>query len=254
MNFLLFDIGNTHTHLGLANEYRVFRQANIRTAAWFDGTAANLVSKFIGNRTLAGAALCSVVPKATPKAFAASRRLWKLTPLALTPDTIRGVGICYPKPHTIGPDRLANAIAVRHHFGAPAVVVDFGTAVTFDVVDKRGDYVGGIIAPGLAAMTDYLHEKTALLPKIHIRETSAVIGKNTKQAMLIGAVHGYRGLIRELASELKRELKSKRLPIVATGGYAKLMASKLPEITSVEPLLTLEGLRLLRLHHSVPIL
>ena len=124
-------------------------------------------------------------------------------------------------------------------------MVDFGTAVTFDVVDKRGDYVGGIIAPGLAAMTDYLHEKTALLPKIKIREVRAVIGKNTEQAMLIGAVHGYRGLIRELASELKRELKSPRLPVVATGGYAKLMAAKLPEITAVVPLLTLEGLRLL---------
>ena len=123
--------------------------------------------------------------------------------------------------------------------------MDFGTAVTFDVVDKSGDYVGGIIAPGLAAMTDYLHEKTALLPKIRIRETSAVIGKNTEQAMLIGAVHGYRGLIRELASELKRELKSRSLPVVATGGYAKLMAAKLPEITAVVPLLTLEGLRLL---------
>ena len=254
MNFLLFDIGNTHTHLGLANEHRVVRQINIRTATWFEGTAAPLVSKFVGNRRLDGTALCSVVPQATPKVIAASCKLWKLTPLALTPETIRGVGINYPKPTTIGPDRLANAIAVRHHFGAPAVVVDFGTAVTFDVVDRRGDYVGGIIAPGLAAMTDYLHEKTALLPKIRIRETSAVIGKNTKQAMLIGAVHGYRGLIRELASELKRELKSKRLPVVATGGYAKLMAAKLPEITAVDPLLTLEGLRLLRLHHCVAIL
>ena len=254
MNFLLFDIGNTHTHLGLANRHRVYRQANIRTAAWFDGTASRLIAKFAGKTSLDAAALCSVVPKATPKVAAASRRLWKLAPLALTPDTIRGVGINYPKPHTIGPDRLANAIAVRHHFGAPAVVVDFGTAVTFDVVDKRGAYVGGIIAPGLAAMTDYLHEKTALLPKIEIREPGAIIGKNTRQAMLIGAVHGYRGLIRELASELKRELKSKRLPVVATGGYAKLMAAKLPEITAVEPLLTLEGLRLLRLHHSVPIL
>lgn len=254
MNFLLFDIGNTHTHLGLANEHRVLRQINIRTAAWFDGTAPKLVAAFVGKRRLDGTALCSVVPKATPKVIAASRKLWKLAPLVLTPETIRGVGINYPKPHTIGPDRLANAIAVRHHFGAPAVVVDFGTAVTFDVVDRRGDYVGGIIAPGLAAMTDYLHEKTALLPKIRIRETSAVIGKNTKQAMLIGAVHGYRGLIRELANELKRELKSKRLPVVATGGYAKLMAAKLPEITAVDPLLTLEGLRLLRLHHSVAIL
>ena len=254
MNFLLFDIGNTHTHLGLANEHRVFRQVNIHTEAWFDGTAPEQVAKFVGKTKLAGVALCSVVPKATPKVVQATERLWKFTPLALTPDTIRGVGINYPKPQTIGPDRLANAIAVRHHFGAPAVVVDFGTAVTFDVVDKRGDYVGGIIAPGLAAMTDYLHEKTALLPKIKIREVRGVIGKNTEQAMLIGAVHGYRGLIRELACQLKRELKSKRLPVVATGGYAKLMAAKLPEITAVVPLLTLEGLRLLRLHHSVPIL
>lgn len=251
MNFLLYDIGNTHTHLGLANKHRVFRQINIRTAAWFDGTAVGLVAEFVGKTKLSGAALCSVVPKATPKVAQTTEQLWKFTPLALTPDTIRGVGIHYPKPHSIGPDRLANAIAVRHHFGAPAVVVDFGTAVTFDVVDKCGDYVGGIIAPGLAAMTDYLHEKTALLPKIKIREVRAVIGKNTEQAMLIGAVHGYRGLIRELACQLKRELKTKRLPIVATGGYAKLMAAKLPEITAVEPLLTLEGLRLFRLQHSI---
>jgi type III pantothenate kinase len=124
------------------------------------------------------------------------------------------------------------------------VVVDFGTAVTFDVVDRRGDYVGGIIAPGLAAMTEYLHEKTALLPQIKVREVRAVIGKNTEQAMLIGAVHGYRGLIHELLVRLKRELNCPRLPVVATGGYARLMAARLPDITAVEPLLTLEGLRL----------
>jgi type III pantothenate kinase len=122
--------------------------------------------------------------------------------------------------------------------------VDFGTAVTFDVVDARGDYIGGIIAPGLAAMTDYLHEKTALLPKIKIRETRSVIGTSTEEAMLIGAVHGYRGLVRELIGELKRELHVKKLPVVATGGYAKLMAARLPEISAVLPDLTLEGLRL----------
>jgi type III pantothenate kinase len=124
------------------------------------------------------------------------------------------------------------------------VVVDFGTAVTFDVVNRQGDYAGGIIAPGLAAMTTYLHEKTALLPQIRIHEIEAVIGKSTEEAMLIGAVHGYRGLIRELLMGLKRELKCRRLPVIATGGYAALMAAKLPEITAVEPLLTLEGLRL----------
>ena len=124
------------------------------------------------------------------------------------------------------------------------VVVDFGTAVTFDVVDAHGNYVGGIIAPGLAAMTDYLHEKTALLPRIRIREIKTAVGKSTEQAMLVGAVHGYRGLIHGLLVELKRELKTNRLPVVATGGYAKLIASRLPEISTVEPNLTLEGLRL----------
>jgi len=164
--------------------------------------------------------------------------------LELTAKTAVGIGIEYPKPKSIGTDRLANAIAVKHHFGAPAIVVDFGTAVTFDVVNQHGNYIGGIIAPGLAAMTDYLHEKTALLPRIKIREVSQVVGKSTKQAMLIGAVHGYRGLVSELIAELRRELRTRRLPVVATGGYAKLIASKLPGITAVEPLLTLEGLRL----------
>jgi len=171
-------------------------------------------------------------------------------PLELTPKTLRGVGIDYPKPQTIGPDRLANAVAARHRFGAPVVVVDFGTAVTFDVVDARGNYIGGIIAPGLAAMTDYLHEKTALLPRIKIREVKSAIGKSTEHAMLVGAVHGYRGLVRELIAELKRELKVKRLPVVATGGYAKLIAAQMPEISVVEPNLTLEGLRLVWLAQS----
>jgi type III pantothenate kinase len=246
---LLFDIGNTNTHLGLSNQRRVFKQANIPTAAWFDGTAHAQMGKFVGKTHLTAAACCSVVPRATSLVCETARKLWKLKCLELTPKTLRGVGIDYPKPASIGPDRLANAVAVHHHFGAPSVVVDFGTAVTFDVVNRAGNYAGGIIAPGLAAMTEYLHEKTALLPRIKIRETRSVIGKSTQEAMLVGAVHGYRGLIRELLLELKREMKADRLPVVATGGYAKLIAAKLPEITAVDPLLTLEGLRLVWFAH-----
>jgi type III pantothenate kinase len=119
-------------------------------------------------------------------------------------------------------------------------------------VNASGNYVGGIIAPGLSAMTDYLHEKTALLPKIEIREPRGVIGKNTEQAMLVGAVHGYRGLIRGLLQQLQVELKSTRLPVIATGGCAGLIAKKMPEITAVQPNLTLEGLRLLALEHLRP--
>jgi len=241
---LLFDIGNTNTHLGLANSRRVVKQTNVPTESWFNGGIRTALLKFVERDAVTGAALCSVVPKATPLALRAAWHFWKVDALELTPKTLRGVGINYPKPKTIGPDRLANAVAARHHFGAPVVVVDFGTAVTFDVVDRAGNYTGGIIAPGLAAMTDYLHEKTALLPRIKIREISSAVGKSTEQAMLVGAVHGYRGLIRGLVTELKRELKTQRLPVVATGGYAKLIAAKLREISRVEPNLTLEGLRL----------
>jgi type III pantothenate kinase len=241
---LLFDIGNTHTHIGLADDRRVVKQTDIPTLTWFGHGAAALVKKFTGKNKITGAILCSVVPRATPLIRKMVRAAWTLETRELNARTIRGVGIDYPRPGTIGPDRLANAVAARHRFGAPAVVVDFGTAVTFDVVDARGNYTGGIIAPGLAAMTNYLHEKTALLPKIKIREIKTAIGKSTEEAMLVGAVHGYRGLVRELIMELKRELRVKKLPVVATGGYAKLISAKLPEISAVEPDLTLEGLRL----------
>jgi type III pantothenate kinase len=268
---LLFDIGNTHTHIGLANDRRVLKQINVPTSEWTGGKAKAAVMKFIGAKKITGAALCSVVPRVTPlvrktvRALgapgAAPARTGKqaragtvpgVPLLELTTKTLRGVGIDYPKPDSIGPDRLANAVAARFHFGAPVIIVDFGTAVTFDVVNARGDYFGGIIAPGLAAMTDYLHEKTALLPRIKIREVASAVGKSTEQAMLIGAVHGYRGLIRGLLVELKHELCAKKLPVVATGGYAKLMAAKLPEITAVAPELTLEGLRLVWRQSKVP--
>lgn len=240
---LLIDIGNTHTHLGLANRGKVTKHSNVLTSEWVTGRTQQTVANFIGSRQIDGACFCTVVPGANAPCVE-FLRAHGVPYLQLHCHTVAGVGIDYPKPETIGADRLANAVAAKHHFGAPSVVVDFGTAVTFDVVDRKGNYVGGIIAPGLSAMTEYLHEKTALLPKIKIREINAVIGKNTEEAMLIGAVHGYRGLIHGLLLELKAEMRCARLPVVATGGYAKLLAAKLPDISAVEPLLTLEGLRL----------
>jgi len=241
---LLLDIGNTHTHCGLANSRRIVRQWDLRTADWFNGRAAKALERRVGRTVIEGAALCSVVPRTVTPIRRALRTAWGVRTRVLTSTTVTGIGIDYPDPRSIGPDRLANAIAARHRFGAPVVVVDFGTAVTFDVVNRQGNYTGGIIAPGLAAMTDYLHEKTALLPRIKIRDTKAVVGRSTEEAMRIGAVHGYRGLVRELIGELRCELNCRRLPVVATGGYAKLMAKGLPEIVAVAPDITLEGLRL----------
>jgi len=193
---LLFDIGNTHTHLGLADGRRVLKQTDISTLAWFGGGAAARVKKFAGSKKIEGVVLCSVVPRVTPLVRKTVGSIWKLEALEVNAGTIRGVGVDYPKPASIGADRLANSVAAHHRFGAPVVVVDFGTAVTFDVVNAKGNYVGGIIAPGLAAMTNYLHEKTALLPKIKIRDIKTSIGRSTEEAMLIGTVHGYRGLVR----------------------------------------------------------
>jgi type III pantothenate kinase len=229
---------------GLATARLIVRNVDLPTAGWRNGTAVAKLRQFTGSTPIEGAALCSVVPKATPLVRRAAKALAGHLPLELTAATIVGVGVDYPDPASIGADRLANALAVRHHFGCPSVVVGFGTAVAFDVVSRAGNYIGGIIAPGLSAMTDYLHEKTALLPRIKLRDTRSIVGRSTEEAMLIGAVHGYRGLIRELIKELRVELKCRRLPVIATGGYAKLISRSLPEITKVEPLLTLEGLRL----------
>jgi type III pantothenate kinase len=118
--------------------------------------------------------------------------------------------------------------------------------VSFDVISRARQYVGGVIAPGLAAMTDYLHQRTALLPRISLLEPPAAIGKSTRKAMLAGAVHGYRGLVRQILVEIAKELGGRRkLSVVATGGYAELIAAGMPEIQAVRPDLTLQGLRMI---------
>jgi type III pantothenate kinase len=156
-----------------------------------------------------------------------------------------GVEIDYPKPQSIGADRLANAAAVTALYGFPAIVVDFGTAVTFDIVSERPAYIGGVIAPGLEAMTNFLYERTALLPRLSLREPRRAIGRSTIQAMLSGAVFGYRGLVREILSQIRAEqFPHKTVYVVATGGYARLIARRLPEIEVVHQNLTLEGLRI----------
>jgi len=164
----------------------------------------------------------------------------------LTPRLKLGVGIDYPKPQTIGADRLANAAAVCALYSFPAIVVDFGTAVTFDIVSDRGTYIGGVIAPGLEAMTNFLYQRTALLPKLSLKEPRRTVGRSTIQAMLSGAVFGYRGLVREILARIRAEqFPGKKVHIVATGGYAQLIARELPEIDAVHPHLTLEGLRVI---------
>jgi type III pantothenate kinase len=156
-----------------------------------------------------------------------------------------GISIDYPKPQSIGADRLANAAAVAELYRCPAIVVDFGTAVTFDVVSARRAYIGGAIAPGLEAMTTFLYERTALLPRLSLKKPRHAVGKSTVEAMRSGAVFGYRGLVREILRQIKEEeFPHAKVAVIATGGYARLIAGELPEIAMIHPHLTLEGLRI----------
>ena len=130
------------------------------------------------------------------------------------------------------------------HYQYPAIVIDFGTAVTFDVISAAGAYCGGVIAPGLGAMNEYLHRKTALLPLIELAEPESAIGKSTVEAMRAGAVYGYRGLVKEIITQIKNEMRGE-LTIIATGGDAALIAQGVPEIQTVDSLITIKGL-----HHA----
>ncbi len=243
--FLTIDVGNTHSDVGYATSKRVQRRLRLESTAWKDGTVEAHLRQWVGSRTLVGASVASVVPELNDRLIRMVRDAFGVETVFLSHRNVVGLGIEYPRPKTIGADRLANAMAAVVHYGNPVVVVDFGTAVTFDVVDSKRNYVGGIIAPGLSAMTDYLHEKTALLPKVQLRNPRRVIGKSTQEAMLIGTVKGYRGLISGLLRELRSELGVRRLKVLATGGYADLVARDLPEVSDVDSGLTLEGLRLL---------
>ncbi len=228
---LLIETGNTNTRFAITDGRKIGRVIFIPTAK------LSGIPRAVGRYD--AAVLSSVVPSVTEKLC----RWLPVEPLLVNASANLGIGIRYPQPKQIGADRLANAVGVVNLYGAPAIVVAFGTALAFDVVSPAQEYVGGVIAPGLAAMTDYLHEHTALLPHIDLREPRSVIGKSTVNAMEVGAVIGYRGLVKEILAAIRREPGLQRAVVVATGGYGELIAKKVPAIQHVNPLLTLEGLR-----------
>ena len=237
-DYLLVDVSNSFVKLATATRKKIGKPIRLPTSE----LTISAMRQVLRRRQVETIVVSSVVPKrnAAIKGAAGSTRV-----LFLTPQLDLGVGIDYPKPRSIGADRLANAVAVACLYGTPAIVVDFGTAVTFDVVSGTGSYVGGVIAPGLEVMTNYLYQRTALLPKLTLREPRRAIGKTTRDAMMSGAVFGYRGLVREIIERLCAEnFPGKKPRIVATGGYARLIARKLPQIEAVHANLTLEGLRI----------
>ena len=238
MTILVIDIGNTSTSVGYYCNGRVTRVGRCPSRFEDPEEAVALMTC----RKAEFAVIASVVPPVNDRWEKAVRRAGLGKPLFVSHELELGIPIDYPHKDRIGADRLANAAASAKYFGTPSVVCDFGTALTFDVLDADRGYVGGIICPGLPLMFDYLAEKTELLPHVEPVKTKAVVGRNTRQAMQIGARLGYRGMVREILDALKDDLNAPDLPVCCTGGYAGWIFKEWDVEAVIDPRLTLKGL------------
>ncbi|MEO8615698.1 MAG: type III pantothenate kinase [Luteolibacter sp.] len=237
MAWLLIDNSNTRTKFALGDANCLLGWRGVVPT---QEISPETLTRLLHGVTYDAVIVCSVVPE---KAAILEKWFENRVPLHfLNHLSPLGMEIDYPNPAQIGADRLANAAAVLTRHRVPAIIIDFGTAVTFDVISAAPAYCGGVIAPGLGAMSGYLTCKTALLPEIELIEPPSAIGKSTVHAMQVGAVIGYRGLVKEILAQICKELPG-HPAIIATGGDAALIAKGLPEIQAVDADITLDGLR-----------
>jgi len=252
---LAADIGNTQIALGLADANGWLARWRLetddrRTADEYGILVAEMFNLEDRDPSNVGAVvLACVVPSLTPVMTTMSQQLFGHTPLVVGPGTRTGMVVRYNPPSTLGSDRLVNAVAARHRFGAPVVVVDFGTATTFNVVDRDGAFAGGAIAPGVGIAADVLAEAGARLHRIDLSppDRMPVVGRSTQHSMRSGVLYGYAGLVEGLLARIDAELDvsdREDVPVVATGGMAGVIAPLVDRIDAVENALTLEGLRL----------
>jgi type III pantothenate kinase len=243
----VIDIGNTSTHIGLAQGRRIIRQGRMPSREGREERKiVLLLKKIAAGKKVTDAVLCSVVPGLNPLWSQVLQKTCGQPPLLVGHRINLNIKVDYPQPETIGADRLADTVAAWARYGSAVIVADFGTALTFDVVTGDGRYVGGVIAPGLPLMTDYLAERTALLPAIELEGRFKNIGRSTREAMRIGVVVGYRGMVREILHHVKAGMSDRKIKFCATGGYAGVALKGLDTPVDIVPDLTLNGLVLIR--------
>jgi len=247
---LAIDIGNTNIILGVYREEELVACWRLATDVhkMADEYAVLLNSLFsnvgLSKSEIKGSAISCVVPPLLPIFQEICREHLKVEPLVVGPGVKTGVRILIDNPRELGADRIVNAIAARRLYGTPAIVVDFGTATTFDVVSREGDYLGGAIAPGIAISAEALYREAAQLPRIELAVPQKVIGKNTVASMQSGVLFGYIALVEGMVERIKEEL-GEETKVIATGGLAGVIARETPVIQIVNPNLTLEGLHLI---------
>jgi type III pantothenate kinase len=241
---LAVDVGNTQTALGLFEDGELARRWRLATEPQRTGDELSL---FLGGlldlSSLDGISLASTVP-ALIRSYEELAAAGGVPLLVLGPGTKTGIPIRYDDPREVGSDRIANAVAARERYGAPAIVVDFGTSTNFDVVSPEGEYVGGVLAPGIEVSMDALFDRAARLVKVDFVAPENAIGKTTESALRSGLVYGFAGQVDGIVERIQAELGDEATPVIATGGLAELIAPHARTIDRVDAYLTLEGLRL----------
>jgi type III pantothenate kinase len=244
------DVGNTQTTAALFEGEKIRHSWRLSTARHRtpDEWGALLQSLFhvqgIGMDQVRGLIISSVVPTADWPLRTMCRRYFGRDPLFVAPGIKTGIHVLYDNPAEVGADRIVNAVAAGARYETPAIVVDFGTATTFDMLGEGGDYLGGVIAPGLLISAEALFEKAAKLPKVEIARPRKVVGKSTVGSMQSGLYWGYVGLVEGILKRMKREQGDVKT-VVATGGLAAVIAKDCPSIETVDENLTLDGLRII---------
>ncbi len=244
---LAVDIGNTHVVVGLLDGERIAGAWRIATRPEMTADELHVLLRgFLGERlpVVEGVILASVVPPLTRQVSRALRRLTGRDPIEVAPGIRTGLRIRVDNPQEVGADRIVGAVAALHRYGGPAVVVDFGTATTLDVVTAAGDYLGGVIAPGPAVGGEALSRRAARLARVDLVVPPRVIGRNTVDSLRSGLLHGHAAMVDGLVQRIEHEL-GERVRVIATGGWVGVLAPLLARVDAVDPDLTLSGLRLL---------
>ncbi len=248
---LAINVGNTNIRFGVYKEKKLIAHWKLATnRGWTADEFGMYFINFFNYEKLEifdieAVIISSVVPPIMFSFEHAIQRYIRKDPIIIGPGIKTGINIKYENPRELGADRIVNAVAAYELYGGPVIVIDFGTATTFNAISSRGEFLGGAICPGILISAEALYQRTAKLPRIDLAKHDAVIGRNTSVSMQSGVFHGYVGQINHLVNKIKQEMKEDNIKVIATGGLAKFIAPETKSIDEVNGRLVLEGLRII---------
>jgi type III pantothenate kinase len=250
MMILAFDVGNTNIVIGVFRNAKLLTHWRIRTdkLGTCDEYGMLLASLFnydgLNMKDIKAVVISSVVPSLMMELESVSEKYFSCKPLIVGPGVKTGLAIKYENPREVGADRVVNAVAAFHKYGGPLIIVDFGTATTFCVVNEHGDYLGGASSPGVSIATDALVTRASKLPRVELTKPKSIIGKNTIASMQAGIIYGFVGQVEGIINRMKQEIGTE-VQVVATGGLAAIIAKETDVIDIIDDFLTLDGLNLI---------